>query len=1151
MKCAIRRACHLAVGITALFLLGFSSPVDAEEPTLARLVFWVPTERLDEFGAAFAEQVVPILKEHGLVKSLERGRTTVDSVFSRLFSFATPTAFTSGKDALWRDPAWQDLLQRLGADFRIEPDGPIRCQFTLYQCPVGKGRRMPAGPGTRKGEWRTFNTQDGLLDAVVLAITADRDGHLWFSGSRGVTRYDGERFVTFTAADGLAGGFINTMLQDRNGHLWFGTDAGLIRYDGERFVIFTAADGLAGDFATSMLQDRSGHLWFGFDFEGRVTRYDGETFRTFTPRDGLADGITALLLEDRDGNLWFGEGSYDYPSYPRMPGDKTGITRYDGKTFETLTGQNAPVDHVVYSMLQDRNGYLWFGGGGEVTWYDGKRSETFTTRDGLPEARIVKMMESRDGLLWFGSNLKGISRFDGKAWRSDPADPTDLRFTTFTAEDGLPNDQVWDMVEDEDGYLWAGTHGGGVSRYEGAHISSFTPSDGLPSQFVHSVLQDSTGAMWFGTFSGLVRYDGEKLVTYIARDGLAEDRANYVIEDLDGNLWIKAATGSRVTRYDGETFDALAFGDSLDLDRGFKLSPAVDRNGHVWFPASPRGVVRYDGHSFSMFTTEDGLLSDDIRSLETDRSGNMWFGTWSSGVCRYDGETFTSFTREDGLGLSGVLSIGEDRKGHLWFGGNSKVSRYDGETFAVFTIDDGLKSGTVTSILEDRRGHLWFGIWGGGIVRYDGLVFQDLHHRDGLIADTVHDVYQDRDGDFWIATDSGVTRYRPSTKPPSVRLKEIIADRSYGSAHELALPSSQELVIFTFGGRSFTTSPDRMVYVYHLQGYEEEWQSTRQMEVRYSDLPVGDYVFEVKAVDRDLNYSDPVAIHLAIHPPYRQWTLVGGLGLALLGLVLTTGYGLRRRRDMRRAEQALMAEMEEELQTAHDMQMGLMPTETPRIEGLDVAGRCLPANHVGGDFFQYFEQNGRLSVCMADVTGHAMEAAVPVMMFSGVLESEIKHGQNLDQLFVSLNEVLSSKLDSRTYVCFTMGEVDPASKTFRVSNGGCPYPYHYQAASGGVSEIQIDAYPLGIRSDTQYSVAEIQLEPGDRVVLCSDGIIEAENQSGELFGFERTAETIWKGCSQDLTAPQFLDYLINEVKTFTGETPQGDDQTVVVLAVEA
>ena len=76
------------------------------------------------------------------------------------------------------------------------------------------------------------------------------------------------------------------------------------------------------------------------------------------------------------------------------------------------------------------------------------------------------------------------------------------------------------------------------------------------------------------------------------------------------------------------------------------------------------------------------------------------------------------------------------------------------------------------------------------------------------------------------------------------------------------------------------------------------------------------------------------------------------------------------------------------------------------------------------------------------------------------------------------------------------------------------------------------------------------MAPGDRVIFCSDGIIEAENSQEEMFGFERTAETIRKGCQDDLSAPQLLDYLINEVKTFTGEASQGDDMTVVVLKVE-
>ena len=229
-----------------------------------------------------------------------------------------------------------------------------------------------------------------------------------------------------------------------------------------------------------------------------------------------------------------------------------------------------------------------------------------------------------------------------------------------------------------------------------------------------------------------------------------------------------------------------------------------------------------------------------------------------------------------------------------------------------------------------------------------------------------------------------------------------------------------------------------------------------------------------------------------------------------------------------------------------------MPTESPKISGFDISGRCLPANHVGGDFFQYFPiSDNRLAISLADVTGHAMEAAVPVMMFSGVLESEIKHGESLVDLFSSLNQTLHKTLDKRTFVCFTMGELDTDTRKFRLSNGGCPYPYHYKAASGDIVELHVDAYPLGARAETDYPVIEAQLSLGDRIVFCSDGIIEAENSSGEIFGFEQTAVTIKKGCSQDLSAPQLLDHLINEVKTFTGETPQGDDQTVVVLGVES
>ncbi len=114
-----------------------------------------------------------------------------------------------------------------------------------------------------------------------------------------------------------------------------------------------------------------------------------------------------------------------------------------------------------------------------------------------------------------------------------------------------------------------------------------------------------------------------------------------------------------------------------------------------------------------------------------------------------------------------------------------------------------------------------------------------------------------------------------------------------------------------------------------------------------------------------------------------------------------------------------MQEMEEKLQTAHDMQMGLMPLESPQVEGFDIAGRCIPANHVGGDFFQYFEQSGKLTVTMTDVTGHAMEAAIPVVMFDGILDRQMELGGGIETIFEGLNRSLDRKLDGRTFVCFT------------------------------------------------------------------------------------------------------------------------------------
>jgi ligand-binding sensor domain-containing protein len=1040
---------------------------------------------------------------------------------------------------------------------------------------AGKGIKTRIGAGFRQGQWQTFGVRDGLPASSISSIYRDRNDYLWFATRGGVSRYDGVSFFTLTVEDGLPRR-TTSILEDRQGNLWFGTWEGVSRYDGTRFTTFTVADGLGSNRVNSILQDREGVLWLA-TYGGGVSRYDGVQFETFTIEDGLGSNTVAFVLEDRQGHIWIGT----------LGG---GVSRYDGAQFETFTAKDGLNSNTVACIAEDGEGNLWFStvsgnaadeARGKMVFsgiygFDGKRFFSAPFTDGLGNHIVNSILEDRQGNLWFATDGGGVSRYDG------------THITTFTTEDGLANDNVLSILEDGEGYLWVGTSSG-VSRYDGEHIRAYTTADGLGNHNIGPILEDKAGNLWFSTRDGGVsRYDGAAFTSFNTENGLAHNTVLAMLEDSRGNIWFGAKSGG-VTRYNGEDFQIFtSVEDGLTNDQTRMIKE--DRKGNLWFIPEDGGVSRYDGERFTTFTSEDGLGHDMVQSMLEDREGNLWFGT-REGATRYDGKSFATFSEEDGLPYGVVGSIFQDREGNLWFttwewenaDATGSITLYDGESFKTFTSEDGLIEGPAWSLMEDRKGNIWFGIWedglarydgesfktfrtadglvsdelhsmmedregilwfatADGISRYDGFVFQDLLRRDGLVHRNVHEMHQDRNGDIWITTAGGITRYRPKHTPPIAHLGNVVADRRYDSNEEIRLPSSQRSVIFEFQGQSFSTRPDQMVYVYRLQGYEEEWQQTRESQVEYADLPTGTYTFQLKAVDRDLNYSEPATARITIHPPYVQLALRGGLGLALVGLVLVGGYALKKRRD-------LFAEMEEELQIAHDLQMGLMPEASPQIPGFDVTGRCIPYNHVGGDLFQYFQQEGKLSICMADVTGHAMEAAVPAMLFAGVLETEMQYGHPLERLFGHLNHTLHQKLDNRTFVCFTLGEIDLTTRNLRLANGGCPYPYHFHAATGEVEELQVDAYPLGIRGESRYDVVERTLATGDRIVFCSDGIIEAANLQGEFFGFERTAEKIRRGCQEGLAAEALIDQLIGAVETFAGGAPQGDDRTVVVLQV--
>ena len=246
-----------------------------------------------------------------------------------------------------------------------------------------------------------------------------------------------------------------------------------------------------------------------------------------------------------------------------------------------------------------------------------------------------------------------------------------------------------------------------------------------------------------------------------------------------------------------------------------------------------------------------------------------------------------------------------------------------------------------------------------------------------------------------------------------------------------------------------------------------------------------------------------------------------------------------------------MREMEAELQDARRMQMSLMPTASPNVAGVSVAGRCVSASRVGGDFFQYFEQEDGITVSLADVTGHAMEAAIPAVMFSGILDKQMEIPSSLAERVAGLNRSLCRALEKHTFVCLSMVDIHAKTRVAHLTNAACPYPLHYSGATGQINECRIAVYPLGIRVDSVYEAHEVQLAEGDYLILHSDGFSEATDADEEQFGFQRTAEVIRQGCSEGLSPEELIEQLIREVEAFAGDEPQADDMTCVVIRMEA
>jgi ligand-binding sensor domain-containing protein len=1072
-----------------------------------------------------------------------------------------------------------------------------------------------ATPETPQLVFEQISVPQGLSQSIVTNIMQDRRGYLWFGTEDGLNLYDGYGFTVLRTdaqdPNSLSYNQITALYEDRSGVIWVGTfNGGLNRYllEENRFIRFRAdfhnPSSLSHDLVYALVEDRNRTLWIGTD--GGLNRMDSRPdepgqaiFTRFVHEPGqagsLADNHIRALAVDSTGNLWIGSDR----GISLLPAGETGSSAPNFMPLPERDGDWYALTHdTVRTLLVDHTGALWIGavhGLHRLRWGDGRHPElhSFYHRPADPcslsNNHIWALLEDDAGNIWIGTDGGGINRYD----------PADNQFTSWRNNphnaNSLSHNEIRALFQDRSGLLWVGTYGGGVSKVD-ARPKRFTHyaydpghPEGLSQSIVWGIYEDPQGMLWIGTHGGglnkLDRSSG-RYTHYRAypdrRDSLSHDIVRLVIPGHNGELWL-GTNGGGICRFNPATGRFIRWMHEADNPRSLAhneiRSLFLDDDGTLWIGTNGGGLDRLNTrgldrtepvfyHSRRNPADSTSIASDYIRFIHKDRQGHYWIGTQGGGLDRYDAAANRFIHhrqipgRPGGLSSNYIFCMHEDSRGLFWLGSwGAGLIKFDPErkTFTSYSTRDGLPSDAIYGILEDKSGKLWFSS-NNGLARFDPVTAECKNYsiRDGLQSNEFNggSFFQSSHGEMFFGGINGFNAFFPDEIqdnphiPPVVITsfrkmnREVRLDRPLSEVKKLKLSHRDYFFSFEFAALDYT-APEKNRYAYKMEGLDQEWITTsaHQRVAQYTTLPPGRYTFRVRGSNNDGVWNEEGrAIAITITPPFWQtrWFQIlillaaGGTGLY---------FYLRRLRLIR---------MTAELRAAHDMQMAIMPHEAPRVPGFDISGICIPANQVGGDFYDYAwvgSGEKEFGIMIGDVSGKAMRAAMLAVMANGIVHAEAAEGKNVAEAVTRSNRILYPKIDRQTFIALCLVSLELESRLMHFTNAGLNEPRLYSGGRWQLLQGNGSPYPIGVRKGHLYQEQKVQLHPGDILLLQSDGLQDAMNRAREFYGEERLMTFLQGLDGAGRSAREIRDAILADVRAFTGDVHHYDDMTVIVIKV--
>lgn len=371
--------------------------------------------------------------------------------------------------------------------------------------------------------------------------------------------------------------------------------------------------------------------------------------------------------------------------------------------------------------------------------------QNYSVREGLAQSQVYAMLEDQYGYIWLGTQGGGVCRFDGKT------------FTQYSTREGLVNNYIEALYEDQEGNIWIGTQKG-FSKFDGLGFQNFH----LPeSDFITAISQNPLGSFWIGTSNGTYQFDGKKFTDY----HIPSSRVNCFFYDNKDNLWVGTDESGAYQIRDGKVSKNFRIADGLSANN--IKSIYQDEKNNIYFAIFNGGINVYNGSYFSYFRTDEGLASNLVTTMFADDEGQLWIGSQSKGMTIWNlkENTFSYLNESDGLADNHIRNILKDHWGNYWIGtSGGGVSKYSGQQFIHYNTSNGLRGNQVYALEKDTSGNFWISSSNKGVSYFDGKSFTHFGKNEGFANVKCKAILVDNLSRVWFGTEGmGIALYTQDT----------------------------------------------------------------------------------------------------------------------------------------------------------------------------------------------------------------------------------------------------------------------------------------------------------------------------------------------------------------------------------------------------